>query len=372
MIGHSAGEVKMGDRVVARSPALRGDEAIAYDSPMMKRTMFLLFAAAVILAAGFGQAPPAGRKLATLGPDEYIVTNESVLLTGGAAGCLADDYFLVTEARRSGKNAFYTYDKTGRKGPFDKMTESMLRNCGGDTEAHKFYLDNGMSPEGLEMGPDPANRRLQFVTFNGKKIGPFQQILMAAAAPDKSRAFAVGVRDKILHFASTDGRDVAAAGIPEKLVFNADGSKAVLLCKGHITLYEGMDIKAENMDLSSLEDTTLYALDGKKYGPFKKNTDFGDVWFLAGSPDWLFTVGPTAYFNGVPLKPFAEQIGKSSFWIDDASRYAWLEDDKLKFSDGASFPNPVMLRWEKKAGRTTLCWISLLPNRDVVAYSRGI
>ncbi len=205
---------------------------------------------AVFLAAGFGQAPPVGRKIAALGPNEYIVSEETCLLAGG--------------------------------------------------------------------------------------------------------------------------RDIAAVGMLEHLAYSRDGGKAVLECRGNLTMYDGLDIKPETMDMTQLDNITLFTIDGKKFGPFKPADNFGEVWFLADTPDWLFTLGKTAYFNGVPLKPFAEQISKSRFWIDDAAHYAWLEGEQLKFSDRASFPNPVMMKWEKKGGKTTLCWISILPNRDVVGYSRGL
>jgi hypothetical protein len=231
----------------------------------MKRILLTSMTALILAASASGQAPPNGRKLATLGPDEYIVADESVLLGRGPAGCVADDFFVVTDAR-----------------------------------------------------------------------------------------------------------DVPAVGMPDKLATSADGTKAVLVCRGNLTFVQGMEIKPESIDATQFDNVTLYGLDGRTFGPFKKDDDFGEVWFLAESPDWVFTVGKVAYFNGAPLKPFAEEISKSRFWIDDAARYAWVEDEKLKFSDGASFPNPVMLNWVKRADKTTLCWISILPNRDVVGYSRGL
>ena len=339
---------------------------------MMKRILLTSLTALILSASASGQAPPNGRKLATLGPDEYIVADESVLLGRGPAGCVADDFFVVTDARRSGKTVFFTYDKAGRKGPFDKITEPMLKQGLAAVEPRRFYLDNERSMDGIETIPDPGKPDNQSLSYRGKTVGPFQQIFLAGAAPDKSRAFAAGIRDKRLRFAATDGRDVPAVGMPDKLATSADGTKAVLVCRGNLTFVQGMEIKPESIDATQFDNVTLYALDGRKFGPFKKDDDFGEVWFLAESPDWVFTVGKVAYFNGAPLKPFAEEISKSRFWIDDAARYAWVEEEKLKFSDGASFPNPVMLNWVKRAGKTTLCWISILPNRDVVGYSRGL
>jgi hypothetical protein len=339
---------------------------------MNKKRAFLLLAAGLVLASGYGQAPVSPRKLATLGPEEYIVTDESVLLTGGAAGCIADDFFIVTQVRRNGKYVFFSYDKSGRKGPFDKMTENLLRAGIPAGEPRKFYYEPEMSMEGIEEVTDPGDRNKSFLEYKGKRVGPFQEFLLASVTPDLSRFFAISVRDKKLRFASSDGRDVPAGGQPGALTFSPDGTKAVVKCMGTITMYAGVQIKPEDMSPTMFDDTTLYALDGKKYGPFNKKDNFGEVWFLADSNDWLFTVGPTAYFNGAPLKPFKDQIHKSSFWIDDAAHYAWLEDDQLKFCDGAAYPNPVMLKWEKTAGKTTLCWISIGPNRDVAAYSRGL
>jgi hypothetical protein len=345
---------------------------LLYNGPVDKKRTFLFLALGWILASGYGQSPISPRKLATLGPGEYIVTDESVLLTGGAAGGIADDFFLVTQVRQSGKTVFFTYDKSGRNGPFDKMTDSQLRKGTPAGEPRKFYYEPEMSMDGIQEVTDPGDPSKHFLEYKGKRVGPFQQFLLASVTPDLSRVFALGVRDKKLRFASSDGRDVAAGGQPGALTFSPDGTKAVVKCMGTVTMYEGIQLKPEDMSPTMFDDVTLYTLDGKKYGPFNKKDDFGEVWFLADSSDWLFTVGPTAYFNGAPLKPFKDQIRKTSFWIDGTSHYAWLEDDQLKFSDGASYPNPVMMKWEKKAGKTTLCWISIGPNRDVAAYSREL
>ena len=339
---------------------------------MNKKRVFLLLAAGLVLGSGFGQTPMSPRKLATLGPDETIVTDESDLLTGGTAGCLVDDFFIVTQVPRGGNSIFFTYDKSGRKGPFVRMTEGLLRKGTPAQEPHKFYFESEPSVEGIQEETDPKDLTKQFLEFSGKRVGPFQQFLLASISPDKSRIFALGVRDKKLRFAASDGRDVPAGGQPESLIFGPVGTKAIAKCMGTITVYEGLQLKPEDMNPTMFDDTTLYTLDGKKYGPFTKKDDFGKVWFLSDSDDWLFTVGPVVYFNGAPLKPFKDRIRETSFWIDDATHYAWLEDEQLKFSAGASYPNPVMLKWEKKAGKTTLCWISIGPNRDVVAYSRPL
>lgn len=338
---------------------------------MCKKRFFVLFLVLTIAISQAAFAQVSQKKMATLGPNEYIVTAESVLLAGSGAGCAADDFLLVTQTSRSGKNQFFIYDRSGRRGPFDKIAADMLRK-GAAAESRKPYYDAEFNPEDIQVTPDPDDPKKNYIELNGKKIGPFQQVMGLYVTPDKARFYAFAAKAGQLRFVSSDGRDVAAGGMPNEAIISPDGTKAVGKCLGHLTLFEGMEVDPNKIDWNTFEDVTLYAIDGRKFGPFPKSADVGEMWFLADSNDWLFTVGHTAYFNGTALKPFDERVSKSAFWIDDAAHYAWIEGDKLLFSDGASFPYPVMLKFEKKGGKTTLCWVSLQANGDVVVYSRTI
>jgi len=337
----------------------------------MKKKIILLIALVLAVAlAPLAYAQVTQKKVATLGANETIVTPESVLLAG-SGGCAVDDFFLVTQSYRSGKTQFFTYDRSGKKGPFEKITPDMLRK-GAGFESAKPYYDAEFSQEGIEAAPDPNDPAKQYLEWNGKRLGPFQQILAAYVTPDKGKLYAFAVKAGKLRFLASDGRDVAAEGMPVGVIISPDGTKAVGHCTGHFTPVEGMQLDPSKIDFSTIDDVTLFTIDGRKFGPFGKSADFGEMWFMAGSNDWVFTVGHTAYYNGTALKPFGERISKDNFWIDDASRYAWLESDKLQFSDGTSFPYPVMIKWEKKGGKTTLCWVSLRDNGDVVVYSRTL
>lgn len=338
----------------------------------MNKKSIIIFALVLAVAASqgaFGQVTQ--RKVATLGANETIVSAESVLLAAPGAGCAVDDFFLVTQLYRSGKTQFFTYDKSGKKGPFDKITSEILRKGAGVESAPPYY-DAEFSTEGVEVVPDPNDPAKQYIEWNGKRLGPFQQMLGVYVTPDKSKLYAFVTKAGKLRFIASDGRDIAAEGMPVGVIVSPDGTKAVGQCTGHITPVEGMQLDFSKIDMNTMDDVTLFTIDGRKFGPFGKNADFGEMWFVAGSNDWVFTVGHTVYFNGTALKPFNERISKSEFWIDDAAHYAWLAGDKLIFSDGASFPYPVMIKSEKKGGKTTLCWVSLQGNGDVVVYSRTL
>jgi len=338
---------------------------------MGHKIIVLIVFALAIAASQAAVAQVSQKKLATLGANEYIVTEESVLLVCAGPGCAVDDFFLVTKTSRSGKNRFFVYEKSGRKGPFEKMPAEMLRKRE-DCEPRNPYYEAEFSNEGVEAAPDPSDPRKQYIEWNGKRIGPFQHVLGVYVTPDKAKLYAFGVKAGKLHFVDSDGRDVVADGMPNGIIISPDGTKAVGQCTGHFTPVDGAQIDPSKIDFSTIDDVTLFTIDGRKFGPFGKSADFGEMWFLAGSNDWVFTLGNTVYFNGAALKPFNESISKSGFWIDDASHYAWLAGDKLAFSDGASFAYPVMIKSEKKGGKTTLCWVSLGGNGDVVVYSRTL
>ncbi len=333
---------------------------------MSKARIAVLSLVLAALAASPVAAQVVQKKLVTLGPGETLVTDESILLGCAGPDCAAGDWFMVTRAERSGKVQYFILDKSGRKGPYDKVLESMLKPKPG-CEPTPAYDKSESSMNGLGVSGDGKS-----LTFKGKTFGPFQQVMGAAVAPGGSRFYALVAKAGQLRFIASDGRDVPAKGMPEKIVIGPGGTKAVAVCIGTLTLIEGVKVDPSKIDASAFESTSLFTIDGQAFGPFGKDKDFGEIWFTADAPNWLFNLGRTVYFNGAALKPFPERVNKSTFWIDDASHYAWVAGEELRFSDGAVYYFPVMVRPQKGAGKTTLCWISVQKNGDVVAYSRSL
>lgn len=241
----------------------------------------------------------------------------------------------------------------------------MLRDCAG-TKPNPAYYESKASLDGI----GEAGRGV--ITFQGKSFGPFQQVLQIQVTPDKSRFYALAAKNGELRFLSSDGRNVPAAGMPANIEVSPDGTKAVAQCQGAVTIIDGVKVDMSKIDPTTFDDTCLYAIDGTKLGPFHKGQDFGEVWFAAGSQNWLFDLGKALYLNGKPLRTFPHHVDKRTFWFDDDTHYAWIDADELCFADGAKYPYPVMIRNEKRGGKTVLCWIALLKNGDVVAYQRTL
>jgi hypothetical protein len=330
---------------------------------MSKKTVPLLALVLAALAALPAPTQVSQKKLAALGPGEALVVQESILLSGGGPDCGTEDFFIVSRTTGPEASRFFVTDKTGRKGPFDKITEAMLRKGAGLEPKPAHYEEEG-SVEGIEE----SGARGSF-SFRGKTYGPFQQLLGAQVTADKARFYALAAKDGKLHFLSSDGRDVPAAGMPEGIRTSPDGMKAVAVCRGTLTLIDGVQVDPSKIDPASFDDVYVYGIDGTKLGPLR---DFGEAWFAAGSSRWLCTAGTAAYLDGRLLREFDERIDKRTFWIDDASHFAWIEKEELRFADGARYPFPVMIRSDRRAGNTSLCWISVQKNGDVLAYQRAL
>jgi len=247
---------------------------------------------------------------------------------------------------------WFTYDKSGRKGPFKTITKAMLKKGAGWQWPEMPYYEsqNMVGSSYIDYGSNDTF----FIVFKGKKIGPFQEVSAMSLTPDETKFYAVVSKNGKWHFMSSDGRDILLDGKGFGMIMSPDGTKAIA---------SGSTVKEDKFY------DYLYTIEGKKIGPLE---EVGDFWFLANSNHWVYTDGNNVYYDGALLKKFPETINKQNFWIDDTSHYAWGTTDKIAFSDGTSFPYPVMMRVEKKGGRTYLCWVSLKQNGDVMFYSRAL
>jgi hypothetical protein len=286
---------------------------------------------------------------------------------------MPNDYVVIT---RGGYGQWFTYDKRGRKGPLSKVPNEMIKHDAAYMTVTPYYEAEYSSEEGQVMYETDAS----FIEFKGKKIGPFQEVRGVNVTADKAKFYAIVSKNGKWHFMCSDGRDILLDGAPSKMITSPDGTKAMAACTPEVI---GGDSGGAPQDLSQLAEylgkmaasqsdyssTTLYTIEGKKIGPIK---EFNDFWFIADSSHWIYTAGNAVYYDGALLKKFTENIDKATFWIDDASHYAWVSIDKITFSDGGSYPYPVMMRFEKKGGKTSLCWVNVKQNGDVMVYGRAL
>jgi hypothetical protein len=325
----------------------------------MKRAILGVFILlGIVFATQAMSADVIQKKIVTIGAGETLDYGESFLLIGGSGpGCIADDYMVVTRSMGSMYYQWFTYDKKGRKGPFKRMTSAMLKKGAGyQMPALPYYTGEFNGGDGpVEYGNDAS-----YIKFKGKKLGPFEEVRNLCATADMTKFFAVASKKGKWHLIGGDGRDTLLDGEPMSLVMSPDGTRAIATC---------MPGNASPMDAGSFQNAYIYTNEGKKTGPIK---EFGDIWFMANSNHWVYTAGNRVYYDGALLKKTPEGIDKSTFWIDDTSHYAWCSSEGIHFSDGTTFPYPVMMGFSKQGGKTVICWVSVKKNGDVMVYSRAL
>ena len=70
----------------------------------------------------------------------------------------------------------------------------------------------------------------------------------------------------------------------------------------------------------------------------------------------------------------SDQNSSNSHFPRKSASFTSLETPRapVTFSDGGSYPYPVMMRFEKKGGKTSLCWVNVKQNGDVMVYGRAL
>ena len=352
------------------------------------KTKLLITGFILSLTASLALGQNAGNRkvLLSLQPGERIVTNESCIELSYSANQL----YLVTQ---QGQN-YFVYEGGQRKGPYKSMEQIKEKNCGhndrqgcsvydpdqGDNQAFITYTQAG------EMA----------IKFNGKTYGPYKMVTAMHVPADKSWFVALTMNAEMkTTIVSSDYPPQPVDGAVDHLQASISGKQYLVPVKEG----EGIDPDLMKIDFSKMSQDQLikfmqeqeekkkkagppkayiYANGGKKFGPYPTSSISGNnpAFCKTGGGNWYMVIDNALYINGMLIKKYSYDeisINTCNVWLSaDGKKYALTSYNKVLFSDGASFKNPIKLEAENKDGKTILKWISLENEKDLVSFSKEL
>jgi hypothetical protein len=345
----------------------------------MKKAALILAGAFFVAATGTPtpvQGPqPERRVIYTLEPGEEILWAESFL-------CFDLDGEHLTFVVAKGKEGPFFVVRDGvKKGPFAKLAEAMKAAEEGRCDKPVRERESAVyEPPSEALGMDSIvganDAGDQVIRFNGKVYGPFAMILNLKLTADKSRLYYVATENDKTWFGCSDGRKVQVGGMPEDFKFSPDGRNALIKTSGVLSLAEMQKLAAAQdpekiaAAMKDADKKFLYAIDGRKFGPFGDN--FSEFWFPKNVNVFYYQAGGRVYRDGLEIQ-VPKGFGAGAFYpSEDGKKYALHTYESLIFSDGAKFPFPLNLLAQNRNGTMVFKWLALENKKDFVVYQRAL
>jgi hypothetical protein len=80
------------------------------------------------------------------------------------------------------------------------------------------------------------------------------------------------------------------------------------------------------------------------------------------------------YINGIFVRDLInEQISPANIWLtEDGKRYVIIVYNRIEFSDGTIYKEPLKIRISVNRNKITVWWLLLENEKDIVLYSKTI
>ena len=355
----------------------------------MKHLTILLFMLTCIFGNALPQnsssaGSPVRKVLAIIQTEEGILYDES---------CFPLDFsdnqlYMVTML--DGK--YYIYEDGQRKGPFDNLEKGGYKPCEKGAEEQSCQVFNAESQSFSQDDISMTDEGQYFIKFGGKSFGPFSYIKALHFNEQKTKFTAITMNAEMKSYLVTsDGQQIALEGDVESLQMSPSGNSWVFAVKEN----PGMDPAILKMDFSNMtpEDMMkfakeqeekaqkagppkawIYSSSSPKLGPFDPGTFSSNnpAFIKTGGENWIMSIDNNLYINGKQVKKFDDlDLNPCDIWVSkDGKRFAAASYDKIVFSDGSVYKYPIRINCIENNGKTTLKWISLENEKDVVLYSR--
>jgi hypothetical protein len=325
------------------------------------------------------------QKLFSIGKEEITVYGETQIY-------LENTSTRVIMVTMDFNGKYYLYDIDGRKGPFDDVDSCGFNPGEVDTDMYSSIYNYEGASLGLDLLSFNDEGRTM-VRAGNKTYGPFESVTNIYT--DKSGKFTMAITSEGMNFSllTSNGTLLPLESIPYASSVSSSLNKAfVVVVKEENPAADYMNLDFSKMTQDELmkiareieekqknappPEAYVYLNDGKKFGPYQQESIFGGNPFFCktGGDNWGLLLDKKLYVNGSLLAELpVEYVSAGDIWLsEDGKRFVIISIEKILFSDGQSFANPLKVKMQKEGDKTWFSWICLENETDVVLYSKAL
>ena len=346
--------------------------------------LFLIF---ITLSASNSQTATTGvshRVLFSIGKDERPVFNESSI----ALSPIGSSVIVLTSDE---EGRIYVYEGGKKRGPFKDVSDTKVTLPEDDPEEYDptYRKESDADYEKYIEYNDAGQVTLK---FGGKSFGPFQFILEFYTTKDKTAFYAIIMKDGKPFVITSSGNSFEIDGQPGYSHICPSGKKMMVttvkennevgellnrdLSKMSVEEVARLGKEIEGKQKNKTPEAFIYFQDGKKFGPYdpKKITAYNPAFIKCGGDNWLLTMDSKLYINGIAVKDLRnDQISPANIWLtEDGKRYVIVVYNRIEFSDGQVYKDPLKIRISVDRNKITLWWLLFDNEKDIVLYTKTL
>jgi hypothetical protein len=329
-------------------------------------------------------ATEASRKiLFSIGNNEKPVFNQSSI----ALSPIGNSVIVLTSDE---EGRIFVYENGKKRGPFKDINGTGVIMPEDDPEEYDpiFRRESDADYEKYMEYNDAGEVILK---FGGKLFGPFQFILEFYTTNDKAAFSAIVMKDSKPQIITSSGNKYDLDGQPGYNYLSPSGKEMMVttvkennetgeLMNRDLSKMSAEEITRLGKEIEGKQDKPpeayIYFRDGKKYGPYdpKKINANNPAFIKTGGDNWLLTLDSKLYIDGKVVKNLLnDQISPANIWLtEDGKRYVIVVYNRIEFSDGTVYKDPLKIRISVNRNKVTLWWLLIENEKDIVLYSKTI
>ena len=297
----------------------------------------------------------------------------------------------VTVLTSDEEGRVYVYENGEKRGSFKDIAGAGVKKAEDNPEEYDPIFRKESDTD-YQKYIEYNNDGQAILKFGGKSFGPFQFILEFYSTNDKTAFSSIVMKDGKPKIITSTGNTYELDGQPGYNYISPTGKRMMVT-----TIKENNDTnevinrnlpeansqesikpgkEAEPKQKKQNPEAFIYFQDGKKFGPYdpKKITGYNPAFIKTGGDNWLLTLDSKLYINGKITRELSnERISPANIWLtEDGKRYVIIVYNRIEFSDGSVYKDPLKIRIMTDNKKITVWWLSFENGKDIVLYSRNL
>jgi hypothetical protein len=215
-----------------------------------------------------------------------------------------------------------------------------------------------------------ATGQQAYISFNGKKFGPYNAVTGIAINKSRTKFFAIvsymGKEDVSYYLISSEGEKVKLPGLGQ-LMTDVAFSKAAAFGFSHSD-YDSKNTETTVQEIQNdLHNSDIYFSDGTVIKNATNIAAAGNAWLSPAGKNFL-SADPNigAFINGKKVLDKGKGVSAGKLWCDaSGARWCYLNSNgSIVFNDGTEIKNVDNPQQLPLNGKTYLVWFQIIYKKD--------